>query len=70
MDLKTVAVVLAFSLTCLRHVTANSSGAPVGVCASMMPGHGVAAQAANTNPYMIMVDGDDYYMAGQMKKSK
>ena len=70
MDLKTVAVILAFSLTCLRQVTGNSSGAPVGQCASMMPGHGVAAQAANTNPYMITVEEDAYYMAGQMKKSK
>ena len=67
--MKSQAIVLVvFVLGYVNHIDAFPSGASEAQCAAMMPFHGVLAQTS-ASPYMITVDGDNYYRAGQMKKS-
>ena len=62
-------VFLLTALACVNYIAAFSSGAPSAQCASMIPNHGNPAQTA-ASPYMVMVDGNDYYMPGYMRMSK
>ena len=60
---------LAIACALLVSTDARSSGAPVEACVTQMPGHGPAAQTADS-PYTVAFEGAATYTHGTPKMSK